>query len=72
MKLKELLDHAQNLLEQAKVFVTKPVKEKHRAQPKPLNRGKKATWQKPSQLYMITLSITWLHYMWERMVALKL
>ena len=42
-----LIDHAQSLLEQAKVFVTKPVKEKHRDKPRvianPVKHGKRAT-----------------------------
>ena len=62
---KNLIDHAQSLLEQAKVFVTKPVtkrhKDKHQAkpkpkpEPKPTKRGKKATDDALASLHNTTI-----------------
>ena len=56
---RNLIDHAQSLLEQAKVFVTKPVKEKHRdkssAKTKPVKRGKKATEEALASLHDTTI-----------------
>ena len=49
---KELLDHAHNLLEQAKVFATKPVTAKHQTIPK---RGKKATEDALEVLHSTTM-----------------
>ena len=58
-KTKELLDHAHDLLEQAKVFATKLVTDKQRektgTKPKPPNKGKKATNEALASLHDSTI-----------------